>query len=154
MMFLPGWLQAARMLNADVIVRLTGDNPMVDGTLIDFVLDGFLSAEPRPDYAANFGQDPNETEFPYGLYAEVATFSALERSRPLTTVYDREHVTWFIRSHPEQFRVLELEAPGQFQHDSLTVDTPEDYERVAQIFENCYLANPNFGFVDLMVRAA
>lgn len=147
-------LQAAHQLEADVIVRLTGDNPVVDGTLIDFVLDGFLEADPSPDYAANFGQEPCETGFPYGLYAEVAAVSALEISQPLTTEYDREHVTWFIRTHPEQFNILKMDAPGEFAHEFLTVDTPEDYARVGEIFEKHYEANPRFGFADLMLTAA
>lgn len=143
-------LQGADLLGADILVRLTGDNPMVDGTLIDFILAAYFDADPVPDYAANFGQDAGASGFPYGLYAEVATVEALKRSQLHATATDREHVTWFIRTHPDQFNMLQVNAPAPFPYDSLTVDTAEDYETVRKIYEDCYARNPNFGFRDLM----
>ena len=144
-------LQAAEELDADILVRLTGDNPMVDGALVDFVLDGFFANQPPPDYVANFGQTVEETGFPYGLYVEVVTVDALERTVARASEADREHVTWFIRTHPDEFRIVKLSATVSYPYASLTVDTMAEYEYVRQIFETQYSINPEFDFTSLSI---
>jgi len=59
--------------DAEVIVRLTADNPFVDRNLVDYVLGAYLSAAPPVCYASNI----EDSGFPYGLYVEVVAESAL-----------------------------------------------------------------------------
>ena len=43
----------------------------------------------------------------------------------------------YVHAHPERFRILNLPVPPPLAHPAmcLTVDTPEDYERMCRIYE-------------------
>lgn len=138
-------LAAAEALGADVVVRLTGDNPMVGADLVDFLLDAFLAEKPPPDYANTV----DRTGFPVGLAAEAITIDALRRAAESDNPDDREHVTRFVRRQPGAFRCLEVRAPLPLPPIDLTIDTESDYQRVMPLFEKLYERNPQFGFRDL-----
>lgn len=137
---------AARRAGADVVVRLTGDNPFVSGDLIDMVVERFLTNSPPYVYAHNHGS----SGFPFGLFVEVVTLEALENAAISLAADDREHVTLFLRRHPERFPSLTVRASDPFTLDSVTVDTFEQYQKVRTLFERLYRANPCFGFDALM----
>lgn len=137
---------AARQFGADVLVRLTADNPFVDGALVDYVLDAYLAASPAVPYASNV----EGCGFPYGLYVEVVSMEALAATLSSSDPMDREHVTWHMRQRPEKYRSLAVRAPGRFAYRELTIDTAEDYARVGAIFEDHFGRNPDFSFRDLM----
>lgn len=141
------YLDVAIAHDAAIIVRLTADNPMVDGTLVDFVVNGFLNAVQPIVYANNV----DEGGFPFGLYVEVIDAKALRMSAADRSPENCEHVTWHIRNHPETYACATIVAPGRFSDVPLSIDTPEDYERVSQIFEKMSQKTPNFTFRDLMV---
>ena len=87
------FLGAAKFVTADVIVRVTGDCPLIDPLLVDECVKRF-NAE-KVDYLSNT-QPPT---FPDGLDTEVFSFQALERSaNEATSIYEREHVTPFLRN--------------------------------------------------------
>lgn len=131
--------------DADAVVRLTADNPFVDGALIDFVLTRFLAAWPDIAYASN----TERSGFPYGLFVEVAAMWALRRAAQSEDPMDREHVTWYIRQRPDQFATLAITAPVPFANDSLTIDTPQDYQRLKPVFEDYHRRKPDFTFSDI-----
>ncbi len=137
---------AARTADADVVVRLTGDNPFVGGDLIDLVLANFLANSPPCVYAHNHGS----SGFPFGLFVEVATLEALQQAAKSPDAEDREHVTLFLRRHPRQFPSLTVRASSPFMIDSVTIDTTEQYQRLRPLFERLYRHNPHFGFDALM----
>ncbi|HYR29801.1 MAG TPA: glycosyltransferase family protein, partial [Thermoanaerobaculia bacterium] len=119
--------RAVRPHAPDVVIRLTGDSPIVDGEFIDMVLDAFVDV----DYAdTTIGKT-----FPLGLSVEVFTFAALEAAWRETTGPWREHVTPFIYRNPERFRLLHLRDDVDRHHLRLTVDTPEDLVVVRTLFE-------------------
>lgn len=140
------FLDVAQAYDADVIVRLTGDNPMVDGTLVDFVVNGFCEADPEVVYANNV----DESGFPFGLYVEVVDAGALREAAADSSPENCEHVTWHIRKHPERYAQAIIKAPGIFPGKAMSIDTAEDYERVSAIFEKNFHKNPDFSFRDLM----
>jgi spore coat polysaccharide biosynthesis protein SpsF len=129
---------------ARTLIRLTGDNPFVDATLIDYLVEAFAASE--PDYLNNIDEG-----FPYGLYAEVFSAEALSRASEDGSAENREHVTWALRNGG--FRAVTVPAPGRFRYRRLTVDTPEDFALVAPAFEAEYGRNPAFGFRDLFEQA-
>lgn len=137
---------AARQYKAHVLVRLTADNPFVDGLLVDYVLDAYLAASPAVHYASNV----EGCGFPYGLYVEVVSMEALAGALSSSDPMDREHVTWHLRQRPDRYRSLAVQAPGRFPYRELTIDTAEDYARVGAIFEDHFSRNPDFSFRDLM----
>lgn len=133
--------------DADIIVRLTGDNPFVDGALIDYLLAAYLSAKYRADYANNI----EESGFPYGLSAEIIRRDVLlEAHEKGLTADDREHVTYYVRKRPDKYRLQTIHAPGSFPVSSLTIDTIEQYETVSDLFLRMQRIDPDFTFYDLM----
>ena len=127
------YYQAARKFNASDIVRLTGDNPVVDGGFIDWVVSAY--AEGDADYVA--AVPGNEWGLPAGLAAEVFSFDSLSDAwREDRSVAGREHVTPYIRQNPSRFALRYLSVDGDYSGLRLTVDTEEDLASVRVLFEH------------------
>ncbi|MFN2152940.1 MAG: cytidylyltransferase domain-containing protein [Anaerolineales bacterium] len=100
--------QAATHFQADVVVRITADCPLIDPGLIDDAVRLLLSgtgaldlrlklSASRFDFIANRLPPPWGRTYPIGLDVEVMTFDALERAwRTAIPKHQREHVTPFL----------------------------------------------------------
>jgi spore coat polysaccharide biosynthesis protein SpsF len=124
------YYQAARVHQAQAIVRITSDCPLIEPEVIDHVVGAFLGA--KPDYASN----TLERTFPRGLDTEVVTLSALERTwREAEEPYQRMHVTPYLYQNPSLFRLLSVTSTkeGLSEH-RWTVDTPEDLAFVRAVY--------------------
>ena len=126
------YYQAAQSFKAKVVVRLTGDNPLVDGEFVDWVIDAYHDI--GADYVAAVPGE--EWHLPVGLAAEVFSFTALAEAwqqdkNPLW----REHVTPFIRCHTKHFKVCYLTAPVEYLPARITVDEPADLELMQLVFD-------------------
>jgi len=123
------YYQAALKYNPDVIVRITGDCPLVDPDIVDIVINTYKSSE--TDYICN----TNPPTYPDGLDVEVFSFSALKIAwKNAKTRYEREHVTPFIRESG-RFKIDNISNDVDFSNERWTVDEPEDYKVVKGIFE-------------------
>jgi spore coat polysaccharide biosynthesis protein SpsF len=123
-----------RVTGAAVVVRITGDCPLIDPALVDDML--ALHASAAVDYAHIAAQPNYPLAFPNGMNAEALTAPAVERIDSLSTsVADREHVTLAISSHPDHFTSTQLVPPQSLSRPSykLSVDTLVDFERVARL---------------------
>lgn len=121
--------QAACACDADVIVRITADCPLIDPRVLDHVVAAFLEAQ--PDYASNV----LERTFPRGLDTEVMTRATLERAwQQADQPYQRSHVTPYIYQHPERFRLLSVKAEADHSYLRWTVDTAPDLAFVQAVF--------------------
>lgn len=121
---------AAREAEADVVIRLTGDCPLIDPAVIDAVID--LRARTGADYASNI--DP--PTFPDGLDCEVFLAETLQRAD--TSAMDaqaREHVTLWMRRPEAQLTRQVLRLPFDASGLRLTVDYPDDLVAVARVLE-------------------
>jgi spore coat polysaccharide biosynthesis protein SpsF len=126
------YMQAAREFRADVIVRLTGDCPLIDPEMLADNLQTFLAANPPLDFAAN--RLPNERTIPIGLDAEFCTRAALETAwREAQEPHQREHVMPFLYEHPESFRILHIKHQPNYGQYRWTVDTQEDLNLLREI---------------------
>jgi spore coat polysaccharide biosynthesis protein SpsF len=124
--------QAARLYQADVVVRFTADCPLLDPQLVDQVLEEFFSA--GADFAANRLPPPFTRTFPIGLDTEVATFTALERAwNEATAKHDREHVMPYLYEVENRFKVVRVEYEKDFGWVRWTVDTQTDLELVRKL---------------------
>ncbi len=125
------YLQAARAHDAERVVRITSDCPVIDPTVIDEVVSALAAA--GADYASNT-LDPRT--FPRGLDVEAMTIDALETAgREDRDPGSREHATPFLYRHPERFRLAAVRLPIDMSGHRWTVDTPEDYELVRRIYD-------------------
>lgn len=124
------YVQAAESHGAEVVVRITGDCPLVDPQLVDDCILHFLQAD--VDYLSN----TSPPTYPDGLDVEVVRLDALRRALQESTLpFDHEHVTPYVResglfttatySHHENLSSLRW-----------TVDDPEDFEVITQVFEH------------------
>ncbi len=112
------YLEAARTVNATVVVRLTGDCPFIDPGIIDRVVAPVLTGD--ADWAST------GATFPDGLDVQVATFSALEQAAAeATEFHDREHVfPWLHRRGA--FRGVFVEHERDLGAMRITLDEPDD----------------------------
>jgi spore coat polysaccharide biosynthesis protein SpsF len=125
--------------NFQTIVRLTADNPAIDPTFIDAAVAHHLATE--ADYTYTSG-------LPLGTNIEVISTSALLRAHQEATQPDeREHVTPYLRRHPELFRLetLALAVPPAVAGLRLTVDYPSDYALLSLLFSHL---GPDFSLTD------
>lgn len=119
------YYQAARQCEADVIVRLTADCPLIDPGLIDLVVTRFL--EEKVDFAANRLPPPYQRTYPIGLDVEVVSFSALERAwKEAKEKHEREHVLPYLYDTPGRFKILVVDYERNLGNYRWTVDTQPD----------------------------
>jgi spore coat polysaccharide biosynthesis protein SpsF len=143
------YFQAAALHHADVVVRLTADNPLIDAGFLDWTISQYLSAHPPYDYVDTV----HSKTFPVGMSVEVMGFSALETVwREDTNKAWREHCTPFIYFHPERFRMQHLSAPDNYSSMRWTVDTPEDLAFVRQIY--AHFGHAHFNWQDVIALLA
>ena len=110
---------AADEAAADVIVRVTGDCPLIDPEVVDALVR--FSAERDLGYAGLGG------EFPHGLDCEVFLHSALvQADRLATEPYEREHVTPYMKRRPQQFSTQPFEPIRGLLRERWTLDYEED----------------------------
>jgi spore coat polysaccharide biosynthesis protein SpsF (cytidylyltransferase family) len=121
---------AANLYGGDAIMRVTADCPLIDPNVIDAVGDVFARGE--HDYVANI----NPPTYPDGLDVELFTFAALESAwRGARLRSEREHVTLYIRNHPELFRIGNVRCDRDLSHLRWTVDEARDLEFIEAVYE-------------------
>jgi glutamate-1-semialdehyde 2,1-aminomutase len=126
------YVDAAQIHSADVVVRITGDCPLVDPELVDEAIRLFKAAE--VDYFSNV--DP--PTYPDGLDIEVFTFNALDKASKLTSEpHDREHVTPFLRESGT-FRTGSMQHHADLSTLRWTVDEQVDFEVIEKVFQYFY----------------
>ncbi len=152
-------LGAARHWEADAIVELTADCPLIDPAIVDDAVRIFKALK-----APRFGRVPDllstsrdsfslpAAAYPRGMDVRVfLTETLAEVDRLTQDPGDREHVSLYIWEHPEYFRCYNHGAPRELQDDvRLTVDYPEDLELVRTIFEEFLPHKPDFGLADIL----
>lgn len=137
--------QAAKLLNPDHVVRITSDCPMIDPELIDKVI--VNHSKTNADYTSNTIVET----YPDGEDVEVIKFSALKRAHQEAELEsEREHVTPYVRKHPEIFKLHNVGNSENLSGMRWTIDQNEDYEFLKIIFRNLYHKNPLFGMNEIL----
>ena len=122
--------KSAKSSEADVIVRITGDCPLIDSGLVDECVKEFKKS--KVDYFSN--TDP--ATYPDGLDIEVMSFNSLKRANSeAKSDFDREHVTPYIRNSVS-FTKSSIQYEEDQSEQRWTVDEPEDFKVITKIFEH------------------
>ncbi|PKL70354.1 MAG: spore coat biosynthesis protein F [Methanomicrobiales archaeon HGW-Methanomicrobiales-1] len=140
-------IKAAQSYDADIIVEITGDCPLLDPKVIDHLIEIFLHNS--YDYVSN----TLKQTYPNGLDAQVFSLKTLEEVASLTLdPVDHEHVSLYIYEHPERYTLFNLESglPEKYWDLRLTVDTIEDFGLINSIYEELYPKNPRFTLEDIL----
>lgn len=137
--------QAANLLEADHIIRLTGDCPLIDPNVIDAVISKHLDND--ADYTSNCCPPT----FPDGLDVEVLKFSVLKESwKESHLLSHREHVTLYVRDEENNYQLANYSGDIDLSDMRWTVDEPQDLDFVTKVYEELYHKNNNFTTADIL----
>ena len=128
------YFEAANYSKADVVVRITADDPFKEPVLIDEAVNTLQKG--GYDFVCN-NYPPS---YPEGVDIEVLTKKALDRMESLSSSdFEREHVTQYIYHHPEDFKIFNISnAEGDLSYLRWTVDTEKDFQMVTRIYSFLY----------------
>lgn len=134
------YYQAAKLLQPEYVIRVTADCPLFDWRYLDLAVE---QMNPDTDYMAELTES-----FPDGLDIEILKFSALKKAwKEARFSSEREHVTLYIRNHPELFTIQNLECPiAGIGEKRWTLDEAEDYELISRIYQH-FLAKGKEDFI-------
>lgn len=130
------FIQAGRMFSAKDIVRICGDNPLIDHEYLDTMICWHLRENADYTYC--------HSKIPTGTAGEVASLEGLEKinNKAQERAY-REHVTTYFLECKEEFKVCSIIPPLYLLGKSfrLTVDTEKDLELMRAIYNKFYKEN-------------
>ncbi len=123
------YYQAASLSNATVIVRITGDCPLIDPEIVDKVIEEFLNT--NSDYVSNI----KPPTFPDGLDVEVFSRAALNRAwQEAKLDSEREHVTPYLWKNANLFKLKNIANTPDLSHLRWTLDMKEDWDFLNRVF--------------------
>jgi spore coat polysaccharide biosynthesis protein SpsF len=121
--------QASQRFSPAIVVRATADNPLIDIGSTDRIVRAVRAS--RLDYCM-------ESDLPYGAATEAITAEALATvDAEAKLAHHREHVTLYVKQHPDRFRIALLAPPDALRRPEVrvTVDTPEDFIAVEDLIQ-------------------
>jgi spore coat polysaccharide biosynthesis protein SpsF len=142
------YVGAARHARAEVVVRVTGDCPLIDPEILDEVVRALETSDPACDYASNV----IDRTYPRGLDTEALYADVLFRvDRLARSAPAREHVTYFIHGERRDlFLLRSVKAADDNSDLRWTVDTPEDLATIRRIYLEAGLADRPLAYPELV----
>ncbi len=129
--------QCAKKYAFSTIVRIPSDKPLIDPTIVDSVIEKFQSNS--YDYISNFSVDVNDNDrfipsYPSGTEVEIFSFAALETAwKNATSEHDKEHVTPYIYTHLEKFKIFTLKSEKNLSQFRWALDYENDLKLIRSI---------------------
>ncbi|MEK7510273.1 MAG: NTP transferase domain-containing protein [Patescibacteria group bacterium] len=139
--------QASLVFRSEVIVRVTGDNPLIDPGFISKAIPVFLKES--CDILVMPG-------LPYGMGFEIFSQEALQKVwQAAKEKHGKDFDTVFINPvasllQDKEFRRKDMFYEKDLTNIRLTVDYQEDFDRAKEMYEALYRANPNFGLHEIL----
>lgn len=125
--------QAAKSVDADIIVRITADCPLIDPELIDKMIAYFKANE--FDFVGT-GVPPS---YPDGLDTDVFSFSALEKAwKEAILSLEREHVGPYILNNPDKFKICFFKNTENLSFMRWTLDEEADFKFIDEVYKRLY----------------
>mgnify|MGYP000632418570 CR=1 FL=1 len=142
--------QVGKHYEADVVVKIPSDCPLIDPSIIDGVLSVYLANSTDVDFVSNL----HPATYPDGNDVEVMTMPILETAwQRASRAFEREHTTpWFWDGNPD-VRCVNVSWPTgadlSMSH-RWTLDYPEDYQFINAVYNALYPQNPAFSLEDVL----
>jgi spore coat polysaccharide biosynthesis protein SpsF len=142
--------QAGKLYNADLVIKIPSDCPLIDPCIIDEVLSYYFKYEGEYDFVSNL----HPATFPDGNDVEIMTMPCLEKAwKQATRPLELEHTTPYIWENPDFFKIANVTWAAGKDYSMLhrfTIDYPEDYQFINRVFEELYPADPQFSCDDIL----
>jgi len=145
------YYETAKHFNSEYIVRVTSDCPLVDARFIDLMIEKYFELNLNylcPKYYGNH-------KFPDGFNGEIFNFNLLKEANENANVNELEHVTTYII---KKYKTFDFDYPVNYEKYKnidfsmlhLSLDTPDDYFLLTQIYKTIYKNNKQFGIEDVL----
>jgi len=122
------YYQCAKKFSFSDIVRITSDNPLIDPTIVDLVIDKYLKG--NFDYVTN----SFPRTFPQGTETEVFSFITLEKTwMNAKKLSEREHVTPYIYKNLDKFKISNVRYSENLSNLRWTVDRENDFNLIQNL---------------------
>jgi len=142
--------QLALEYNAEALVKIPSDCPLIDPAVIDQVIGYYLRHNNEFDYVSNL----HPPSWPDGNDVEIMSFETLRTAcEKAQKDFEREHTTPYIWENPDRFRIGNVKwlSGNDFSTSHRwTIDYEEDYLLICEIYEKLYPVNPFFGLDDIL----
>jgi len=137
---------SAKKFKVETIVRITGDCPLIDPSLVDMIINFYIDNKKKYDIVHNGNTFPDGV-----LETEVFSFDILKKTWENAKLSsEREHVTSYIWKNPEMFRQATAENSKDLSYLRLVVDDEKDLKLVKIIFQNLYREDSMFYLEDIV----
>jgi spore coat polysaccharide biosynthesis protein SpsF len=142
--------QAGLKFNADIVLKIPSDCPLIDPRIIDQVLDFYFEHEGEYDFVSNL--HPATT--PDGNDVEIMTMACIEKAwKEAQKPMELEHTTPYIWENPDKFRIANVAWDTGLDYSMLhrfTIDYEADYQFIKRVFEELYPEKPGFSCGDIL----
>lgn len=154
------YINAAEHYKISNIIRICGDNPFLDVKELSHLIQYAESTNFKDDYVSFQINNTPTIKTHFGFWAEFVKLEALKKVNSLTkdSLY-HEHVTNYIYSHPDQFRLSFLDVTPKLKSRNdirMTLDTKEDFNLLSEIYSlmveksnnHCFLIDDLIELID------
>ena len=125
------FLLAAKSLHPDLVLRVTGDAPLVDPQIIDLMVETLLLED--AEFCVGHPDTPTIHEG-FGLFTRAALDRLAQEANDDPVA--REHVDAYFKLHPERFRTAYARIPAahHIAGTRVSVDTPADLDFLSELY--------------------
>ncbi|MCR8744768.1 glycosyltransferase family protein [Romboutsia lituseburensis] len=142
------YYEASELINADIIVRITSDCPLIDPIVVDEIVKFYINN--NYNIVTNAPADLTKRTYPRGLDTEIFSFEVLKIANLYASKkYQREHVTPYIYENTD--KIYYYINKKDYSKYRWTLDTEEDFILISKIYDYFYKGEHNF-YLDEIVK--
>lgn len=135
------YYETAKATDADIVVRITSDCPLIDPNIIDEMLTIYKQGNYK--VVTNATSNLEDRTFPRGLDAEIFSFEYLEEAyNNATEQYQKEHVTPYLYENTDSVYIYKNDV--NYSKYRLTLDTDEDFVLIHKVYGALYSGEHDF----------
>lgn len=142
--------EVGELYNAELVVKIPSDCPLVDPRVIDQTLSYYFDHKNQFDYVSNL----HPATWPDGNDVEVMTMDCLSNAwENASTTMELEHTTPYIWENPDKFRIGNLTWETGLDYSMshrFTIDYEADYQFIKRVFEELYPKAEDFSCQDIL----